>query len=319
MLTRPFASDITVAKSDVLCLMEKVKQRYFKKDDNGVYEKKFKDSVKGLQFFSHELSSIAHHNNIEYGDISRYCLSLIKKILKRELDCKNIVPTEGQLLSFVEMSFFVFSLDMSMSNSVKMAKIIDIIVDISDKLEDSFHKQNVKDRLCREFKRCLDIYISTAKNEQTNIDIINLLLVIQRKLSLKISDEMIRKIFNLGNGPAIGEGYRKLDYFQICAILCFLENNNSPIYCSLIQEVKERFKVEKPLLYSELTLLYFDVLSCPLVKDVDKLEIIYNIYKKRDQQRLADVSGIKRWFFDWDKNKNISNIIEKKEYIPAYQ
>ena len=47
--------------------------------------------------------------------------------------------------------------------------------------------------------------------------------------------------------------------------------------------------------------------------------IIEQIFGRRDGKRLKEVQNIGRWFFDWDKSKNISYIIEKKEYIPAYQ
>ena len=319
IFAKPFVTDITVAKRDVKSLMTKIKERYFNRNEDGNYEKKFKDSIQGISFFSKEFGVIAHRNHVEYGDICRYCLSLIKKRLKMESSRENAIPSEGQLLSFIEISFFVFSLDMCMSNSVKMSKIIDILVNWSEKLEDKFQRENVLDRLCREFKRCVDVYIATSLDDQTNIEILNILLVLYRKINYDVSDEMLNTIFKLDGKDPLKGGYEKLNYFQICGILYLIENKKPEILGKLIDEVKRKFKIKNPLYYSELMLLYFDILSCPYIDKKDKLDIIQQIFGNRDGKRLKEVQNIGRWFFDWDKNKNISYIIEKKEYIPAYR
>ena len=322
LITRPFASDITVAKKEVKDLVKRLKQHYFEKNEHGMYVKKFKDSIKGIQFFSQELGAIAHRNKVSYSDVGRYCLYLISKMLEREFNSEGALPSEGQLLSFIEISFFLFSLDMNMSNSKKLSKIINDIVDWSDKLDDEFCKQNIIDRLRREFKRCMDIYISTSKKEQTNIEILNILLVLHRKISLVLSDEMIYSIFGYAPKDTPSEWCRKLDYFQICSILYLVENKSPFIYKNIIDELKNRFKRENPLIESELSLLYFDILSCPFVDSADKKEIIKAVYPKEGskiKKRLNDVSSVKRWFFNWDKQKKISDILEKNDYIHHYQ
>lgn len=327
IIKRPFATNISSAKNEVKELIKDVKEKYFCINDDGTYKRRFADSSWGLSDFAHKYSSITHQNNVNYSETNRYALSLIKKILKTEVK-RNVQPSEGQVLSFIEISFYLFSLDMNVSGSVQMSRIIDIIVDWTDKISEKNVKQNIMDRLYREAKRCFDVYASTSKNDQTNIEILNLLLVLYKKTKFDINGELIKSIFNLQIENGVKKGFERLDYFQICTILYVLENKDMAVLSSLIEEIKRKFKEkETPLLYSELALLYFDVLTCPYI-DIDSKIEIYAIAQKKEntprkraenKSNVGEVANVKRWFFDWDKNKNLSAIIRKKEYIPAYQ
>lgn len=327
ILSRPFSTDISSAKYEVKELIQEIENKYFLLDDNGNYLKKFSDSIKGITNFVHRFSSIAHQNNVNYSEINRYCLSLIKKILCKESK-KNIEPSEGQILNFMEIFFYLFSLDMNASGSVSISRLIGVIVDWSYKISDISVQQKIMDRLYRESKRCFDIYNSTAKTNQTNIEILNLLLVLHRKTKFEINGDLIRSIFDLEISKERKIGFDKLNYFQICTILYVLEKKDNEIYSALIEEIKRRFnEKEEPLIYSELTLLYFDMLTCPYIDENTKIDIyacvqkLPNTPRKRTEylNNVNSICKVKRWFFDWDKNKDLSSIIEKKEYIPVYQ
>lgn len=324
---RPFATDITAAKKEVKMLVEELNEKYFSINEDGSYKRKFSDSSWGLTDFVRKYSSIAHQNNVNYSETNRYCLFLIRNVIKRELK-RDVKPSEGQLLSIIEISFYLFSLDMNVSGSVRLCSIIDMLVDWCDKIVDRDIRQNIMDRLYRESKRCLDIYQSTSKDNQTNVEILNLLLALHRKTEFDINANLIRQVFSLQDQEESENVFKKLDYFQICTILYVLGNKDAAIYSSLLEEIKRRFKEKiHPLVYSELTMLYFDILTCPYVDKESKVEIYAIVQKKENtgRKKIANENEVnriikmKRWFFDWDKNKNLSSIIRKKEYIPTYQ
>ena len=326
-IERPFSTDISSAKNEILKLVQETNDKYFVLDNDGKYAKSFDDSSKGLISFAHKFSSIAHQNNVDYSEINRYCLSLIKGMINNQL-AKDIEPSEGQILSIMEISFYLFSLDMNYVGSFKISRIIEGIVDWCNKISDIYIRQKIMDRLYREAKRCFDVYNSTSKDNQTNIEIMNLLLVLCRKTKFDINGDLIKSIFNLKTNDGINQGFEKLDYFQICTILYVLEQKDSEILSALVNEIKRRFgEKEKPLRYSELALLYFDILTCPYIDEGSKLEIYTCVQKKENSERkkmenigaMNRVVKAKKWFFDWDKNKKISSILDKKEYIPAYQ
>ena len=319
-LERPFSTDISAAKNEVYDLID------------NIYEKKnqvlcLANSPKELTLFARKFSSAAYKNKVNYSEITRYGLFLIKEKIQKEISNNNR-PDENAILFSIDAAFYLFSLDMIASGSIHISRIIDLIIHWNDKFTEEKTKQNVKDHLYREANRCFDIYESTSKEKQTNIEILNLLLVLHRETDFDINEALLKKIFSLKQDKNIMYGFEKLDYFQICTILYIIENKLSSIYSSLINEIKRRFKEkEKPLIYSELTLLYFDTLTCPYIDINDKV-CIYTLAQKKNIGSTAErtlytkevkkISRVKKWFFDWDKNKNFTFIIEKKEYIPSY-
>lgn len=320
VLERPFSTDISAAKNEVYDLIE------------NVYEKKnqppqLASSPKELTLFARKFSSAAYKNKVNYSEITRYGLFLIKEKIQKEI-ANNINPDENTIFFSIDAAFYLFSLDMIASGSIHISRIIDLIICWNDKFTSENTKQKIKDHLYQETNRCFDVYESTSKEKQTNIEILNLLLVLHRKTDFDINDTLLKKIFSLKQDNGGIRGFEKLDYFQICTILYILENKVSSIHSSLVNEIKRRFKEkEDPLIYSELTLLYFDALTCPYISANDKLDIYLNAQKKSSPTRtqiteymakIKKISDTKRWFFDWDKNKNFTSIIEKKEYIPSY-
>lgn len=320
VLERPFSTDISAAKNEVYDLIENAYEQ-----KNHIHNSTY--SPKVLTLFARKFSSTAYKNKVNYGEVTRYGLFLIKEKIQATLSTATDL-TDNIIHFSIDAAFYLFSLDMVASGSIHISQIIDLITSWNEKKTDEHSKQQIKDHLYREVKRCLDVYESTSKEKQTNIEILNLLLVLHRKTDFDINEALIKKIFSLqpNNGPE--SGFAELDYFQICTILYILENTINSISRCLIKEIKRRFQEkERPLLYSELTLLYFDTLTCPYI-DIDEKIRIYSLAQKKKVRSAADralytgeiqeISHVKRWFFDWDKNKNFTSVIEKKEYFPSY-
>ena len=319
-LERPFSTDISAAKNEVYDLIENV---YEKKNQTS----RSTNSQKELTFFARKFSSTAYKNKINYSEITRYGLFLIKEKIQKEIASNNN-PEEKTILFSIDIAFYLFSLDMIASGSVHISRIIDLIIRWNEKFPNETTKRNIKDHLYREANRCFDMYESTSKEEQTNIEILNLLLVLHRQTDFDINEALVKKIFSLQTKKGAISGFTKLDYFQICTILYILESKTSSISSYLIKEIKRRFEEkESPLLYSELTLLYFDALTCPYINISDKVRI-YTLAQKKNIRSTSDrnlytkevqnISSAKRWFFNWDKNNDFSSVIGKKDNTPSY-
>ena len=320
ILERPFSTDISSAKNEVYDLIENTFEKKNHINDLTAVARE-------LTFFARKFSSAAYKNKVNYSEITRYGLYLIKEKIQKNLNSSD-TPDETKILFSIDASFYLFSLDMMASGSIHISRIIDLIISWNEKITDEYTKQNIKDHLYHEAKRCLDIYESTSKKDQTNIEILNLLLVLHRRTNFDINEALIRKIFSLSTENGIESGYDKLDYFQICTILYILEDKANPISSNLVKEIQRRFdEKDEPLLYSELTLLYFDILACPYVNSNDKFSIYLHAQKKNQPsaterilftEEIKKIEKVGRWFFIWDKNKNFTSIIGKKDYNSSY-
>ena len=88
---------------------------------------------------------------------------------------------------YLEISFYVFSLDMNVSASIKMCRILDTIHKWAEKCSDKTILPEIENRIYREAKRCLDIYETNKKNNEINIEVLNLMLTLSRIMRTPIS------------------------------------------------------------------------------------------------------------------------------------
>ena len=75
-----------------------------------------------------------------------------------------------------------------------------------------------------------------------------------------------------------------------------------------------------PFEKSELTLLFFDFISCPFVSKETKKEIIeitkYQLDKNSNKDEIIEkISSEKKWFMDWNLDVDLGKELKKKETI----
>ena len=116
-----------------------------------------------------EFRSISHRYRQKYGTLNRYFLSLLISQVEHELKMEHIPQASiGLLLMYTEITFYVFSLDMNASASIKLCRIIDCLYRWAEKCLDATIISELENRIFREVKRCLDIYELNRKDGETN-------------------------------------------------------------------------------------------------------------------------------------------------------
>ena len=320
---RPFVSDVSDAKREISALISNISEYWLAKDEDGKYKHIVKNEIKPFTTVVNNFRSITHKSNQKYGTLNRYFLSLLVSQLNKEYkNTQAAGATAGLLLMYLEISFYVFSLDMNVSASIKMCRILDNLHKWAEKCMDKTILPELENRIYREVKRCLDIYEINKKNGEINIEILNLILSLNRIMRTPMSRAQLEKLFNVVNGSAME--YEHLNYFQICSLLYIIggDPGYEDIRLKILNEIIHRVEKENAMWYADTAMLFYDSLACPFFKKTEKKDILVKACKYTDKtayKKLTIYNKTERWFFNWDKTCNLSESLSKKEYHSPYE
>lgn len=321
---RPFGSHIDDAKekiTDILGEIISIKDEKGDKDKN-VVKTAYICSTKSLAY---RLRTLAHQTGAKYHEFMHYALGMfIKKILEI-LGNGNIKISNSFLVSVIEMAFYMFSLEMTATTSVKLCKFVFRIWDDKQCRESDDNRREVSTTIEREAKRILNIHRWDNKDSITNIENLNLLLLLDAITGERFSQDELIRFFGIDKDGKESFKVNYLNYFQFCVLLYLIGNASEyeELRKSLIQGIKDKMTVNNAWKYSELTLLFLDSMACPFINAKDKDEIASHylvgssikIDKKNIISQLVKQS---RWFFDWEEKHNLNDYVRKKEYHSTY-
>lgn len=320
---RPFISDVSDAKREINDLISNISEYWLAKSEDGKYIHIVKNEIKSFINVINNFRSITHKFNQKYGTLNRYFLSLLVSLLKKEYkkECAKEASV-GLLLMYLEISFYVFSLDMNVSASIKMCRILDTIHKWAEKCSDKTILPEIENRIYREAKRCLDIYETNKKNNEINIEVLNLMLTLSRIMRTPISRAQLVRLFNITGGTPME--YERLNYFQICTLLYIIdkEPGYEDIRKKILEEIMHRVKKENAMQYADIAMLFFDALSCPFFSKSERKDILVKVFGYKDNTaytKLKVYNKNGRWFFNWDKTRDLSEALSKKEYHSPYE
>lgn len=76
-----------------------------------------------------------------------------------------------------------------------------------------------------------------------------------------------------------------------------------------------------PFTKAELTLLFFDMISCPFISLDTKKKIIKESKYEKEANVEIEINKInkhKTWFMDWDIEIDLERVLKKKEWGASY-
>ncbi len=315
---RPFVKNMAIAKNEMESMIDDYFGLFFEKDDEGNFLKAVRNPIKSWKKFAKQLRFLAKKYDVNYGDINSYGLSILNRFVKQAYDTE--MKFDANLASFIlYVSIHLFSLDMYATVSIKLCRIIYYVV---TNAADNRAKDEIKLLLQRELKRCFDIYQRDIINDATNLEIMNILLTVNRLTDIKFPQSILLELFGLELND--NKTFEHLDYFQICTLLSIIkkENDYKEIKSELKKEIENRLDNKDSLKKSENTLLFLDILQCPHIDDNIKTGIIMKICNISNTNKaiitLDKFTKIKCWFFDWNDTRSIIEYIEKKCYRVPY-
>lgn len=323
---RPFTSGVSDAKRQVNKMVAEFKEKHLKRKEGEGEDKHYASAIRSdyslFTSFVKHFRSITHQFQQHYGDLNKYTLTLILNQIRREMK-KMMIPSQNLLTGYADIAFFLFSLDMHTTASYRLCSILDCLVRWSDTATEPEAKQELTARIRREAKRVIDIYQADLAVENTNLEVLNLLITLHRLIGFKIPVSQIDSLFGLNIGK--GEGYERLNYFQLCTLLYLIENDaeHSAVLSGIEMELVSRLSEPKCLRKADNACLFFDVMTCPYISRATCLTIIEQCLSINNRgqagNKRAGLAKPKRWFFDWDKTHDLTEYLEKKEYHSPYE
>ena len=316
---RPFTTGVSDAKEALNAIVDEFRERYLTVGEDGFYTKKIRGGVSVFSGFVRKFRSITHQHGQDYGSVNKYALTLLLRQVRAE---KSHVPSLELLIAYTEIAFYLFSLDMHTTASYRLCSLLDCLIQWSESNPDIAVKRELENQMRREAKRVLDIYMSETCNNSTNLEALNLILVMNRLIGLKVPLGQIDRLF--GVEVKSGKYFDKLNYFQICTLLYVIENDKvyTDVKCRLEDEILRRLSSTEVLRESEMAHLFFDIITCPYVNKSVSLMVVKNCTGCKEVnvgKRRAELAKPGRWFFDWDKKHSLSSFLAKKEYHSPYE
>lgn len=316
----PFASDVSAAKDELQFLFNEISD-CIKIFDNKISFETLKVSYTN---FINRLKNILYRNNTSVFSVDSYIFYRLKNMVKR-ISNKNLSLNEESkkvtlawIEIILEISFYVFSLDIRITSCNKLSYIL---VNINNFMKVNFnenHINNVNKLIFDEILHIIKKEINKDKNEF--IEIANLLLVLKSINYIeKIPEKDIDEIVSNTLTPD------RFDYFTCTTLLAFTMNN--------IDYIKQRDKLLNYIKCLDLNLkntdhflLIFDYLTYPKVTRDEKILFIKKLNDQydlkltsNDQEKVVDYIKDKTIFTDWSQNIDFNRKLQKKEFIAPYE
>jgi len=224
----------------------------------------------------------------------------------------------------LDILFYAYSLNINANTTFKLSQIIVLICKFLQKKEGEI-KHTIFSKILKDSDFILTNFKRKSKKNETNIETLNLLIAL-KKLgdNYRFSEKSIKELFSLDKT----EGYQNLNYFQIVSILYYIDDNRNyeDLRNNLELTVIQRFDADKdPFTKAELTLLFFDFISCPFVDIESKRKVMkatkYSIKNSSNQTIdiiISDICDQKKWFMDWDIEIDLERVLKKKEWGNSY-
>ncbi|MDJ0042737.1 antiviral reverse transcriptase Drt3b [Pantoea allii] len=273
---------------------------------------------------------VIKRNQITFDQVSSYLLMALKKKLFSLLKILSIYSYDEKrylkLMRFVsvqlEVIFFVYSMDNRVRPTYVACQIILEVNAFAERFDDDIKevlKKNLLDEVALSLKNVIS-YSGGGYVEFSNI------LIALKELGGEYYFDQSYLIDFIDSKMNDSEG---LSYFVICSILYYIHGRND--CAALIKRVEniilDKFKDNANNKNDcEMTLLISDVLSCPVLDDKYKIKVYRAFYPSGKKakptveiQHTINFFRGKVVFFNWLGNKNLEQILYRKELRTPYE
>jgi len=337
-ISRPFATDLTIAKIEVKDLINDFfKSVRYCSESTDVAESKapsieyiYKPYTRANNLIN-RFKSIVKKSNSSYEGFSGLVFSMfrsrISKLLKevKDVDCmdKNSCRYKNFIVLCVDFLGFLYSMSPKVRASFLLSQILVIIHDIKPYLVLSDQLDLVK-KLKDESRFIIN---NVVQSDAPRIESLNVIVSLRNLFPGEvIEDSQVLNYFRISEDLKVDH----LDYFEIVSLLHMLclDGDNPELIKSVYSDFLVRLNSsDKPFESSELILLFLDLGAFPYKREnlyKGAVDCLYRAKTKRslasnELNEIVNFVSKKRFFVDWRRNFNIRKVLQKKEMQAGYE
>jgi len=271
--------------------------------------------------FIKDFQAVAKGNDLTYEILSKDIVRNIKSQIVKTFKLKNLKyekeDLEKYLLILLDISFYAYSLNINSTSTFKLSQTIVILCKFL-KEQDQDLRQTIFSKIFNETNFVIDIFLSKAKSNITNVETLNLLIALTKlDEAYLFSENRLIEIFSLKSNTS-------LNYFQIVVLLYYIEEHSK--YNDLKEMIKNEVirkisSFDNPFEYSELTMLFFDLTNCPHLDQAFKRKLMRLTKYTSIETEIIEIQKIEShtsWFMDWEKEIDLERVLKKKEWSSSY-
>lgn len=278
-----------------------------------------------------DIKAIVRSNDIEFETITGYFFTVIKNKIHEVYGYSATLDDAQQenvlkfLLVIIDVTFFVYSMDVRVRSTFLVSQISILCCRIAKLMKPVYGDEIVK--------KIQDEITFTMKNKRADkvssgVEVINLLIALREisgEADLVSEDDVSKFIFN---EPT--ENIGSINYFQVISVLFYIKNN--PIYENLKQKMKTLvlsiLSTQRASVYSEASHLLLDLVRCPYLDRAFKAKMIISSFRTEfgrnptssELKKQKKYMALHDWFVDWSEaGIKIERLLQKKELKTAYE
>lgn len=322
IISRPFITNITVAKQKILSELQKTLRQFHMTEGNNqrlTIENIFSNAENCSYAITKKLIDYIritiYDNNIEMIEISNLILSQIKKELIKLLKIisKNveisIKSARKYLLFILEVSFYVFHLSARSNTIYGICKICFEILEMLKYFKNDNLDKEIKQKIYSQFL----LFFENKKTAKSFVEFLDIIWVINELGdTYNLPERRLLDMMNTEND---------LSYFEIMVILSYIKDdkNYNRVYNKLLDMIKKKFENDTDIFINTDTfMMFFDVIKCPHLQKSYKKEILELAKFKDYKDEIINFIENKKWFYGWEEKLTIEKLFKIKELQNSY-
>ncbi|MEC8067110.1 MAG: antiviral reverse transcriptase Drt3b [Pseudomonadota bacterium] len=331
---KPLITEISMAKQKIANLLEeKIVYRTTEEDDGENKIIKGSVHIKSDKLIT-QFKTIIKECNVSYKDMLNYSLATVENKCDRMLKKYSKTTPEYRpkkqiiqaIISVLDFSFFIYSVAPKVNTTIRLCRIIRMFCSfLSAKSINSEHRHLIYK--CIYDNACF-ILDKNKSSEHTQVETLYLLIALaELGKDYWLEESVLARYFNIEKVNERYQSKSKLNYLSYTVILFYMRDKvrYNDLRSYIENEIKRYFVDNKTLIgkKAELTMLLFDILTCPFVSESTKKHLLtlHDIQDNSAQGNILDFrskDGQKQlWFTTW-QNFNFGKELDTKQSQEVY-
>lgn len=334
---KPIITEITIAKDKISKLLNLAIQPTIDEEEVEVevegglvtIKKHFKCYVDANSLIV-QFKSAIKESKVEYGDLLNYTFAIAENKLKgiinkfSKCDLKNgdRFIFVNSLIGLLEFCFFAYAASPKVNHTIRISRLISTLTKFLNDNNFSYDHKHLVFKYIHD--NILQILNKNVINFVREVESMYLLIVLsQLGKEYWLPETTLAKHFLIKVDEKDGKYYRAtaLSYFSITVILSYIKNKTR--YNKLRRFIEEHAVMKLELqkansnINTESIMLFLDLLVCPYIRGVTKLQIATSFNLSPADARAIEASN-NYWFSAWGDRFDLAKELDMKRSREVY-